>query len=170
MIFDDAAWRTVNLPHDWAVELPFDPAGNVGHGFEPVVPGFPTTSVGWYRRTFDLPETDGGKRNWLQFDGAFRDTTLSVNGWFVGHYESGYYPFRADITDFVRFGNKNTIAARVDASRFEGWFYEGAGLAQVIVQSTKEPGTLTLTAAGEGLKPASVSVQSQPCAPRPSVP
>ena len=107
--FDDAAWRTVNLPHDWAVELPFDPAADVGHGFKPVGPGFPATSVGWYRRTLDLPETDSGKRIWLQFDGAFRDTTVYVNGWFVGHYESGYYPFRADITDLVRFGKKTRL-------------------------------------------------------------
>jgi beta-galactosidase len=147
MNFDDAAWRAVNLPHDWAVELPFDPAGDVSHGFKPVGPGFPATSVGWYRRTFDLPETDGGKRIWLQFDGAFRDTTLYVNGWFAGHYESGYYPFRADITDFVRFGKKNTIAARVDASRFEGWFYEGAGIYRHVWLDKTEP----VAIAGDGI-------------------
>ena len=145
--FDDAAWRTVNLPHDWAVELPFDPAADVGHGFKPVGPGFPATSVGWYRRTLDLPETDSGKRIWLQFDGAFRDTTLYVNGWFVGHYESGYYPFRADITDLVRFGKKNTIAARVDASRFEGWFYEGAGIYRHVWLDKTEP----VAIAGDGI-------------------
>jgi beta-galactosidase len=145
--FDDAAWRTVNLPHDWAVELPFDPAADVGHGFKPVGPGFPATSVGWYRRTLDLPEADSGKRIWLQFDGAFRDTTLYVNGWFVGHYESGYYPFRADITDVVHFGKKNTIAARVDASRFEGWFYEGAGIYRHVWLDKTEP----VAIAGDGI-------------------
>jgi beta-galactosidase len=126
--FDDTAWRTLSLPHDWAVELPFDPAADMGHGFKPVGPGFPATSVAWYRRTLDLPEADSGKRISVQFDGVFRDTTVYVNGWFVGHYESGYYPFRADITDLVRFGKTNVIAVRVDASRFEGWFYEGAGI------------------------------------------
>ncbi len=137
--FDDTAWRTIHLPHDWAVELPFDPAADPGHGFKPVGPGFPRTSVAWYRRTFELPESDNGKRFWLQFDGAFRDVTVYVNGWFVGHYESGYYPFRADISDLVRFGKKNTIAVRVDASRFEGWFYEGAGIYRHVWLDKAEP-------------------------------
>jgi beta-galactosidase len=145
--FDDAAWRPLNLPHDWAVELPFDPAADANHGFKPVGPGFPATSVGWYRRTFDLPKTDSTKRIWLQFDGAFRDTTVYVNGWFAGHYESGYYPFRADITDVVRFGQKNTIAARVDASRFEGWFYEGAGIYRHVWLDKTDP----VAIAGDGI-------------------
>ncbi len=126
--FDDAAWRTVQLPHDWAIELPFDPAADVNHGFKPVGPKFTATSVGWYRRTFELPAADANKRIWLQFDGSFRDTTVWVNGWLVKHFESGYYPFRADITDVAKFGDKNIISVKVNASRFEGWFYEGAGL------------------------------------------
>jgi beta-galactosidase len=126
--FSDAAWRTVNLPHDWAIELPFDKTADASHGFKPVGPGFPKNSVGWYRRTFDLPAADAGKRIWLDFDGAYRDTTVFVNGWFVKHNESGYYPFRCDITDIARVGGKNTIAVKVDASKFEGWFYEGAGI------------------------------------------
>ena len=57
--FSDLAWRSVNLPHDWAIELPFDRADG-SHGFKPVGPGFPQNSIGWYRRTFDLPQ--GGCR------------------------------------------------------------------------------------------------------------
>jgi beta-galactosidase len=126
--FSDAAWRSVNLPHDWAIELPFDKNSDTSHGFKPVGPGYPKNSVGWYRRTFDLPAEDAGKRIWLQFDGAFRDTTVWVNGWLVQRHEGGYYPFREDITDIVHFGGRNTIAVKVDASKFEGWFYEGAGI------------------------------------------
>jgi len=126
--FNDAGWRTVNLPHDWAVELPFDKTSDTSHGFKPVGPGFPQNSIGWYRRTFDLPASDAGKRIWLDFDGAFRDTTVFVNGWEVKHSESGYTPFRCDITDVARTGGKNTVAVRVDATKFEGWFYEGAGI------------------------------------------
>ena len=118
----------MNLPHDWAVELPFDPKADAGHGFKPVGPGFPTNSVAWYRRTFELAKEDDGKRLWLEFDGVFRDCTVFVNGWFVGHHESGYSSFRYDITDVARYGGKNTVAVRVDASQFEGWFYEGAGI------------------------------------------
>ncbi|MGH7975312.1 MAG: sugar-binding domain-containing protein, partial [Limisphaerales bacterium] len=71
--FSDADWRTVNLPHDWAVELPFDSSADAGHGFKPVGPGFPQNDVAWYRRTFELPKSDSGKRLWLEFDGVFRD-------------------------------------------------------------------------------------------------
>ncbi len=126
--FSDSAWRTVNLPHDWAIELPFDKNADGSHGFKPVGPGFPKNNVGWYRRTFDLPATDAGKRIWLDFDGVFRDTTVFVNGWYIKHNESGYYPFRCDITDVARVGGNNTIAVKVDTSKFEGWFYEGAGI------------------------------------------
>ena len=126
--FSDASWRTVNLPHDWAVELPFDQSADAGHGFKPVGPGFAANNVAWYRRTFELPEEDAGKRLWLEFDGVFRDCEVFVNGWFVGHHESGYSSFRYDITDVANPGGKNVVAVKVDASQFEGWFYEGAGI------------------------------------------
>jgi beta-galactosidase len=127
-MFSDAGWRTVNLPHDWAVELPFDQTADTNHGFKMVGPGFEKTSIGWYRRTFELPKEDEGKRIWLTFDGVFRDATVWVNGWLVRRHEGGYYPFREDITDVVKFGGRNVIAVRVDATKFEGWFYEGAGI------------------------------------------
>ncbi len=126
--FNDQAWRALDLPHDWAIELPFDQHADANHGFKPVGPGFPRNSLGWYRRTFDLPPEDAGKRIWLTFDGAFRDATVWVNGWLVKRHEGGYYPFREDITDVAHFGGKNVISVRVDATKFEGWFYEGAGI------------------------------------------
>jgi beta-galactosidase len=126
--FSDQSWRSLNLPHDWAIELPFDKNASTSHGFRPVGPGFPKNSIGWYRRTFALPSTDSGKRIWLTFDGVFRDTTVWVNGWLVRRHEGGYYPFREDITDVAHIGGTNVIAVRVDATQFEGWFYEGAGI------------------------------------------
>ena len=126
--FNDQSWRALNLPHDWAIELPFDRNADGGHGFKPVGPGFNHNSTGWYRRTFDLTPADAGKRIWLQFDGVFRDATVWVNGWIVRRHESGYYPFRCDITDIVNLHGANTVAVKVDASKFEGWFYEGAGI------------------------------------------
>ena len=126
--FGDASWRTVNLPHDWAVELPFDQGADGSHGFKPVGPGFTANNVAWYRRTFDLTKEDAGKRLWLEFDGVFRDTEVFVNGWFIGHHESGYSSFRYDITDVANVGGQNVVAVKVDASQFEGWFYEGAGI------------------------------------------
>ncbi len=126
--FGDNAWRSIDLPHDWAIELPFDKNSDTSHGYKPVGPGFAKNNIGWYRRTFELPKEDDGKRIWLTFDGVFRDATVWVNGWLVKRHEGGYYPFREDITDVVHFGGKNVIAVKVDASKFEGWFYEGAGI------------------------------------------
>ena len=127
--FDDSKWRTVNLPHDWAVELPFvhDEEQN-SHGFKPIGRRYPETSVGWYRREFDIPASDLGRRITVEFDGAFRDVVIFVNGCFIGRNNNGYAPFRFDLTDFLAYGAKNYIVARVDASFGDGWFYEGAGI------------------------------------------
>lgn len=126
--FSDIYWRTVNLPHDWAVELSFDWAADGSHGFKMLGVKYPTNSIAWYRRTFELPPEDEGKRIYVVFDGVFRDATVWVNGWCVRHHEGGYYPFREDITDLLHYGGRNTIAVRVDATKTEGWFYEGAGI------------------------------------------
>jgi len=127
--FDDSKWRALNLPHDWAVELPFvrDEEQN-SHGFKPLGRRYPETSVGWYRREFEIPASDLGRRITVEFDGAFRDVILFVNGCFIGRNNNGYAPFQFDLTDFLAYGAKNYIVARVDASFGDGWFYEGAGI------------------------------------------
>ena len=127
--FDDSRWRTLNLPHDWAVELPFvNDKEQASHGFKPLGRRYPETSVGWYRRAFDIPESDKGRRIFVEFDGVFRDIIIFVNGCFIGRNDNGYAPFRFDLTDFLAYGKKNYIVARVDASFGDGWFYEGAGI------------------------------------------
>jgi beta-galactosidase len=127
--FDDSKWRTLSLPHDWAVELPFvrDEALN-SHGFKPLGRRYPETSVGWYRREFEIPASDLGRRITVEFDGAFRSVLVFVNGCFIGRNDHGYTPFRFDLTDFLAYGAKNYIVVRVDASFGDGWFYEGAGI------------------------------------------
>jgi beta-galactosidase len=127
--FDDSGWRSLNLPHDWAVELPYvDDEEQRFAGYKPLGKRYPETSIGWYRRVFDIPATDQGKRMVVAFDGAFRDALVFVNGCLVGRNESGYNSFCFDITDFLSYGAKNCIAVRVDATFSEGWFYEGAGI------------------------------------------
>ncbi len=142
--FDDSAWRKVDLPHDWAVELPFvnDPI-LVEHGAKPLGREYPETSIGWYRREFVLPESDSGKRICVQFDGIFRNATVFFNGHYITENMSGYAPLYLDLTDFANFGagsvaagarpgtaaaGSNVLVVRVDASLDEGWFYEGAGI------------------------------------------
>jgi beta-galactosidase len=127
--FGDSKWRTLNLPHDWAVELPFvHDDVQQSHGYKPIGRRYPETSVGWYRREFEIPVSDLGRRIAVEFDGAFRDVLVFVNGCFIGRNDNGYAPFRFDLTDFLSYGAKNYIVARVDASFGDGWFYEGAGI------------------------------------------
>jgi beta-galactosidase len=126
--FDDRGWRMLNLPHDWAVEVPFSERGSDSHGYKAIGKNFPEASIGWYRKTFSIPASDLGRRITLDFDGVFRDSQVWVNGFYLGRESSGYSPFGYDITDYLSYGGNNTIAVRVDASLEEGWFYEGAGI------------------------------------------
>jgi beta-galactosidase len=127
--FDDSGWEAVDLPHDWAVALPFqkDPWLTT-HGSKPLGRTYPATSIGWYRRVFDIPASDLGRRLSLEFDGVFRNSIAALNGNFLGRNMSGYAPFRYDITDHAHYGGRNVLVVRVDATEFEGWFYEGAGI------------------------------------------
>ncbi len=126
--FDHRAWRPLDLPHDWAVEMPFDSKGSHSHGYKAIGPGFPDTSVGWYRKTFEIPAGDFGRQLFLDFDGVSRDAKIWVNGHYLGNEPSGYQSFGFNITDVLNYGGENTVAVRMDASMEEGWFYEGAGI------------------------------------------
>ena len=139
--FDDSRWQNVNVPHDWAIDLPFvkneyfippknpedgDPAA--GHGYKAIGRKFPENSIGWYRKVLMLDKADEDKRLSLEFDGVFRDATLIFNGYVLHRQESGYSPFSVEISDFLSPDGKNILLVRVDASLGEGWFYEGAGI------------------------------------------
>ena len=129
--FDDSGWRTLDVPHDWAVEQDFVNVKNEdveAHGFKPVSRQFPKTTIGWYRKRFVVPAVDEGRRLAVKFDGVFRDCQVWFNGHFLGRNLSGYTEFLLDLTDYVNYGRDNVLVVRVDASLFEGWFYEGAGI------------------------------------------
>jgi beta-galactosidase len=127
--FVDSKWRALNLPHDWAEELPFVHDEELqSHGYKPLGRRYPETSVGWYRRVFEIPKGDLGRRVVVEFDGAFRSALVFLNGHFIGRHDNGYAPFRFDLTDFLNYGGKNFLVVRMDASFGDGWFYEGAGI------------------------------------------
>jgi beta-galactosidase len=126
--FDDSGWRSLDLPHDWAVELPFSKQGSGSHGFKALGRDHPKNSVGWYRKTFHFPASDLGRRISLEFDGVFRDSIVWVNGHYLGTEPSGYSGFTRNISEIVNYGGDNVVVVRVDASLEEGWFYEGAGI------------------------------------------
>ena len=135
--FDDSGWEVVRVPHDFVVGGEFDPKGadqpggerpgfnelwyDRDHGYKP-------KGVGWYRRSFDLPAADQGKRIRLEFDGVYRNSDVWVNGEWLGHHWSGYTGFHYDITEVANFGGRNVVTVRADADWDEGWWYEGGGI------------------------------------------
>jgi beta-galactosidase len=134
--FDDTQWAAVQVPHDWAVALPFaqgpvvkDSDRGAAHGFKAIGRDFPQNSIGWYRTPIEITAADKGRSICLEFDGVFRDCLVFVNGYVAGRNESGYAPFRVEIGDFLNYdGKPNVVTVRADASLGEGWFYEGAGI------------------------------------------
>jgi beta-galactosidase len=91
--FADNSWRQLNLPHDWSIEGEFskdNPAG-VGGG---ALPG----GIGWYRKTFTLPETDKNKSVFIDFDGVYMNSDVWINGHFLGNRPYGYSSFRYEMT------------------------------------------------------------------------
>jgi beta-galactosidase len=129
--FDDKAWSTVQLPHDWAVTLPFEKSPNfdvMNHGYKPVGGLYPQNSIGWYRKHFTIDPADSGQRFMIQFDGIFRDSKIWLNGFYLGNNASGYVGVSYDITDYINYKKENVLVVRADASQYEGWFYEGAGI------------------------------------------
>lgn len=129
--FNDSTWHSLDLPHDWAVEQDFVNINNEGlqdHGFKQVGGLFPEKSIGWYRKTFFVSTNDSGNKFNIHFDGVFRNCKVYLNGHYLGNNESGYSEFCLEVSDYLNFHKKNVLVVRVDASQYEGWFYEGAGI------------------------------------------
>lgn len=122
---DDSQWRVLNLPHDWSIEGEFSPdhPATPGGG---ALPG----GIGWYRKTFFLPEGDRGKLIFIDFDGIYRNSEVWINGHYLGKRPYGYSSFRYELTPFLHYGNTpNVIAVRVDNSlQPNSRWYSGSGI------------------------------------------
>ncbi|BET65605.1 glycoside hydrolase family 2 TIM barrel-domain containing protein [Opitutales bacterium ASA1] len=120
--FDDSAWESVRLPHDWSVKGALDPELASCTGY---LPG----GIGWYRKTIEIPERAGGEKVFLYFEGVYNRSDVYLNGQLLGHRPNGYVSFHYDATPHVRFGEKNVIAVRVDHSRSaDSRWYTGSGI------------------------------------------
>ncbi len=121
-VFDDSEWEEVTLPHDFV--LTRNPEPEVG-----TFMGCRRRGIVWYRRHFRLDEADRGKNIELIFEGAASFAEVWFNGAPVCTSSCGYTAFSCDVTPMAEYGDfLNTVAVRVDASRNEGWWYEGGGL------------------------------------------
>ena len=110
--FDDSAWRTLDIPHDWGIEGPFrdDLPGDTGK--------LPWKGIGWYRKHFTVPVGDQGKRIFIDFDGAMANAKVWLNGQYVGTWPYGYQAFRMELTPHVNFGSENVLAVRLDTAHW----------------------------------------------------
>lgn len=122
--FDDSSWRKVDLPHDWGIEGPFnqDLPGETGK--------LPWSGVGWYRKTFELPDADIdlAKRVYLDVDGAMSYAAVWLNGQFVGGWPYGYASWRMDLTPYLLKGQRNVLAIRLDNPPLSSRWYPGSGI------------------------------------------
>jgi len=122
---DDRSWRILDLPHDWSIEGEFraDHPATPGGG---ALPG----GIGWYRKTFFLPEADRGKLIFVDFDGIYRNGEIWINGYYLGKRPYGYSSFRYELTPYLHYGDtSNVIAVRVDNSQQpNSRWYSGSGI------------------------------------------
>lgn len=124
--FNDAAWESVNLPHDWAINGPFYTEANaiVGGGMGRL----PVHGVAWYRKKIDIPSSDAGKSIYLEIDGAMSYAIVWLNGHLVGGWPYGYNSFRLDLTPHIKPGSDNQLAIRLDNPTNSSRWYPGGGI------------------------------------------
>ena len=121
--FDDTKWRDIRLPHDWAIEGPFDPKANPHTGALPIF------GTGWYRKSFTLPATAKGRYFHIEFDGAMANSTVWINGHQLGGRPYGYIGFGFDLTPYLKFGTEpNLLAVRLTPEDHSSRWYPGAGI------------------------------------------
>ena len=132
--FDDTTWRKLNLPHDWAIEGPFDKKYNARCG------GLPFHGTGWYRKHFHLSQENKGKVVRLEFEGAMYDAHVWINGKLVGNRPFGYIGFEFDISTYLNYGDKeNVVAVRLEPKDLSSRWYPGAGLYRSVWLKIDEP-------------------------------
>ena len=120
--FDDSSWRDQNLPHDWAIEGPFDIQYNARCG------GLPFHGEGWYRKSFNVPKNAKGKHVTVHFDGAMYNAKVWLNGVLIGHRPNGYIGFSVDLSEHLNYGGENLIAVQLTPEDLSSRWYPGAGI------------------------------------------
>jgi len=119
---NDSNWRSVDLPHDWAIEGPFNDSLENNTGL------LPWKGIGWYRKHIRLEPGDKGKKIYVEFGGAMAYAKVWLNGKYAGEWPYGYTSFRIDLTPFILEGQDNILAVRLDTKNWDSRWYPGAGL------------------------------------------
>jgi beta-galactosidase len=138
--FNDDSWRKVDLPHDWSIEdltgtnSPFNPDAING-----VSVGFTTGGIGWYRKTFALPLNKKNKKVIIQFDGVYMNADVWLNGEHLGNHPYGYTSFYYDITNKIKWNEKNILAVQVKNVGATSRWYAGSGINRHVWLVETEP-------------------------------
>jgi beta-galactosidase len=120
--YDDSNWRQLNLPHDWAIEGPFDQINGARTGALPVF------GEAWYRKHFTIDKKYQDKKIAIAFDGAMSNAKVYLNGQYVGERPYGYIGFELDLTPYIKFGKDNVIAVKLSPEDLSMRWYPGAGI------------------------------------------
>ncbi len=136
MGYDDSAWRTVTVPHDWSVEQPFDRKYSSGAGY---LQG----GTAWYRKHIELPDGVRGKRIRLTFDGVYKHAQVWVNSNYMGRHAYGYTAFSYDVSSFMHEG-ENVIAVRVEHEETaDSRWFTGSGIYRNVYIEISDPVSFT---------------------------
>ncbi len=134
---DVSDWRTVDVPHDWAIAGPFSKVAPArGEG------GYLPTGVAWYRQSFTVPESQRGRQLFVEFDGVLANSEVYLNGQLLGRRPNGYVGMQYDLTQHLKFGadQPNTLAARTDTSKqVASRWYTGSGIYRHVRLVLAEP-------------------------------
>jgi beta-galactosidase len=132
--FDDSSWTGLDVPHDWSISLPFNQSSAAGPGG-----GYLDGGLGWYRKTFALPNLSSGQKVIIQFDGVYMDSTVWLNGTQVGARPYGFSSFECDLTASAKFGGSNVLAVRVNNQLPSSRWYSGSGIYRHVWLKTVNP-------------------------------
>jgi beta-galactosidase len=132
--FSDAAWQPLSLPHDWSITQLPDPSQSNATGFFP-------GGLGWYRKTFTLPQTMTGKRISLDFDGVFDNSYVYLNGQPLGNHPYGYTGYSYDVSSLVHTDGHtpNTLAVVVQNQEPSSRWYSGSGITRHVHLTVTDP-------------------------------
>jgi beta-galactosidase len=120
--FSDDQWLKLTLPHDWGIQGPFNPE------YSGETAKLPWWGIGWYRKHFDVPASDAGRKIYLDVDGAMSYANVWLNGHYIGGWPYGYSSWEVDLTPYIKFGAPNVIAIRLDNPPNSSRWYPGGGI------------------------------------------
>nr|WP_315245746.1 glycoside hydrolase family 2 TIM barrel-domain containing protein [uncultured Flavobacterium sp.] len=133
--FNDSGWRKLDLPHDWSIEGKIHPKNTIGGGG-----GYFPSGIGWYRKTFRVPDSWKAKKTAIYFEGVYMNSEVFINGKSLGVYPYGYSSFSYDLTPYLNFGKENVIAVRVDNSQqMNSRWYSGSGIYRHVWMMVTDP-------------------------------